>query len=227
MSTEVEPAVYRNGLLTRAHRLFEIPALFDVYQVLVDGGKHAPVSGFLREVPYETVLDLGCGTGAWSYLTRTRYLGIDFSPSFVAGCRRRFANDPRKSFEVGDVESIAVDERYDLALMMSVLHHISDAQARRLLDRLSKCASRVVVMDLMPNPGNPISRLLYRLDRGDFIRSTDAQRRLLLESADWKLEREDAFYSYNRIYRHTLFLLCSPSPRTTASVTDPIRTYAH
>ena len=64
MSTEVEPAVYRNGLLTRAHRLFEIPALFDVYQVLVDGRKHAPISEFLREMPYETVLDLDCGTDA-------------------------------------------------------------------------------------------------------------------------------------------------------------------
>lgn len=211
MSTEVESAPNRSGLLTRAHRLLEIPSLFDLYQIVADGGKRAPVSRFLEDVPYETVLDLGCGTGAWSYLARGRYLGVDNSSSFVAGCERRYADDPKKEFRVGDIEAAEMNEHFDLALMMSVLHHLTDEQADTLLDRLDCRVDRIVVMDLMPNPGNPLSRLLYRSDRGDFIRTVDAQRRLLLRSGNWSMEREDTFYSYNRLYRHTLFLLRSTS----------------
>lgn len=209
MSIEVESTQKRSSLLERAHRILEISSLFNLYQVVADGGKRAPVSRFLDGVPYESVLDLGCGTGAWSYLARGRYLGLDYSTSFISGCRKKFADDPRKKFLVGDVENIDLDERFDLALMMSILHHLSDDQAASLLDGLCDRVARIVVMDLLPNPSNPVSRLLYRLDRGDFIRSPDAQRGILLQSRSWKLEREDSFYSYNRLYRHTLFLLRS------------------
>jgi SAM-dependent methyltransferase len=209
MSTEVEPAVRRSAILTHAHRLFEIPAVFDSYQVLVDGGKRAPVARFLDGIDYESVIDLGCGTGAWSYLARGRYLGLDYSASFIQGCRRRFRDDPRKSFAVGDLESIDLEQSFDLALMLSVLHHLSEDQADALLRQLSGHAKRVLVMDLMPAEKNPLSRLLYKLDRGDYIRSADLQLDLLLRSGDWALERRDSFYSYNRLYRHTLFLLRS------------------
>jgi SAM-dependent methyltransferase len=215
MSTEVESAKQRGELLTRAHRLLEIPALFELYQVAVDGGKRTPVSRFLEGVPYESVVDLGCGTGAWSYLTKKTYLGLDYSSSFIEGCRRRFRDDGRKRFEMGDLESIELNERFDLALMMSVLHHLSDHQAEAVLESLRGNATRLLVMDLIPMRGNPLSRLLYRLDRGDHIRSVDQQRRVLTGSGDWEVEREDSFYSYNRLYRHTLFLL---QPKSDAGI---------
>lgn len=211
MSTDVGSSRDRTGLLTRAHRLFENPLVFELYQVVVDGGKRAPVSRFLEGVPYESVVDLGCGTGAWSYLAHDRYLGLDYSPSFIRGCRRRFSDDSRKRFQLGDLESVHLDETFDLALMMSVLHHLSDRQAEAVLGGLGGRAGRLLVMDLMPVPKNPVSRLLYRLDRGEHIRTADAQRRLLLRSGRWNLEKEDSFYSYNRLYRHTLFLLRSSS----------------
>jgi SAM-dependent methyltransferase len=209
MSTEAEARPRKGGLLRRAHGLFELPAVFNLYQVVADGGKRSPVSAFLSDIPYETVLDLGCGTGAWSYLARGRYLGIDFSESFIEGCRKRYGRHPGKSFITGDLGSVTIDERFDLALMMSVLHHLSDEDAAALLDQLHDRAHRILVMDLFPIPGNPISRLLYGLDRGDHIRSVDEQRRVLLHSGRWEIERESSFHSYNRLYRHTLFLLKS------------------
>jgi len=214
MSTEAEPIRRRSGLLTRAHRLFEISSLFNAYQVVADGGKRSPVNEFLDGVPRRTILDVGCGTGAWSYLTEETYVGIDYSESFVRGCRRRFADDARKTFLVGDVEHLDVDQHFDLALMMSVLHHLSIQQAHSLLQKLRSVADRVVVMDLLPNPKNPISRLLYHLDRGDHIRTADDQERLLTDGGNWKVEQKSSFASYNRLYHHTLFLLRAWSPKS-------------
>jgi SAM-dependent methyltransferase len=209
MSTEAGSAPARNTWLRRAHRLFDLPAIFDLYQIVADGGKRSPVSRFLSGIDYQTVLDLGCGTGAWSYLARGPYLGIDFSESFIRGCRRRYGNESNKTFQVGDLGSVEIERRFDLVLMMSVLHHLSDNEASGLLRQLEDRAGRLLVMDLMPNPPNPLSRILYRLDRGDHIRSAEDQRRILLQSGGWALERSDNFYSYNRLYRHTLFLLRS------------------
>ena len=216
MSTEVESAPRVHGLLGRAHRLLDVPILFEINQVVVDGGKRAPVSRFLEEVEYDSVVDLGCGTGAWSYLATGRYLGLDQSPSFIQGCKARFQKDARKRFEVGDLESMALEEDFDLALMMSVLHHLSDTQAEAALSRVAGRARLLLVMDLIPIPRNPLSRLLYGLDRGDFIRSLEDQRAVLLRSGHWQLEREDSFHSYNRLYRHSLFLLRAVSSRNEA-----------
>jgi len=213
MSTDAETVRSRSGLLTRAHRLFEIPSLFDLYQVVADGGKRAPVEKFLTGVRRRDILDVGCGTGAWSYLTQESYVGIDYSESFIAGCRRRFGDDARKKFFVGDVEHLDVDRHFDLALMMSVLHHLSAKQAGLLLEKLRGKTNRVVVMDLLPNPENPISRLLYHLDRGDHIRSADDQEALLTAGGHWQVERKSSFHSYNRLYYHTLFLLRLKNPK--------------
>lgn len=212
MSTEAGPAPPRRGLIARAHGILEVPFLFDLYQVVGDGGKRKPVSRFLDGVDYESVVDLGCGTGAWSFLARGPYLGLDYSTSFIDGCRRRFGDDPDKRFEVGDLASTGLDEVFDLALMMSVLHHLSDADASSVLERLADHAGRVLVMDLLPIEKNPVSRLLYRLDRGDYIRSAEQQEALLTANGHWEVERSDAFFSYNRLYRHSLYLLRSTDP---------------
>ena len=219
MSTETEPARTKSWL-QRAHAILDVPFLFDLNQVILDGGKRAPVNKFLQDVAYETILDLGCGTGAWSYLTREKYVGLDYSRPFIEGCRRQFGSDPRKSFMVGDVETLESQMSFDLALMMSVLHHLSDDQANALMERLSRVATRLLVMDLIPIEYNPLSKFLYNIDRGDHIRTTDEQRRVLIANGRWLVQKEGSFYSYNRLYRHTLFLLKTSDSAASASQTD-------
>ena len=204
----------RGGVFDRAYRrlddFFEHPAVFNAYQAIADGGKFRQIRRFLATVPYESVLDVGSGTGNWAQLARGRYLGIDTSASFIEGCLERYAEDPEKTFLLADAAEIEPAEHYDLGLMISVLHHLSDQKAEAILRRLVTVCRYVFILDLYPIPWNPLARAAYALDRGNFIRSKEEQRRLVQRVEGFHVLKDDDYFSPSLLYRHTLFLLSTP-----------------
>jgi len=191
----------------RLDRLFEHPAVFNAYQALVDGGKMRQIRRFLAGLPFRSILDIGCGTGNWSHLAADGYLGVDSSPAFIEAARERYKGDPNKRFLLADASELELVQSYDLCLMISVLHHLSDAKVRAVLERVSTRCRNLFVLDLYPIPWNPASRALYALDRGDYIRSPQEQQRLLEEADGLRLRKAGSYFSPTFLYRHTLFLL--------------------
>jgi ubiquinone/menaquinone biosynthesis C-methylase UbiE len=190
-------------------RCLEHAIVFNLNQLLLDGGKHRPIRRFLSNVPAASVIDLGCGPGNWVELSEREYLGIDTSENFIAACRDKYADDPTRQFLQANVADLQLDKSFDLALMISVLHHLSDEQTIDTLDWIASHTDHLFVLDLYPNHQNPISRWLYRMDRGSHIREPDEQRRLILQSNQFHLVKEGDFYSWNHLYHHTMFLFKS------------------
>lgn len=103
-------------------RLFENALIFNLNQIILDGGKNRQIKRFLADIPYQSMVDIGCGTGNWAALADGKYLGVDTSPSFIASCKKRYKSDPRKEFLLADATSLALSEPFDLAILVSVLH---------------------------------------------------------------------------------------------------------
>lgn len=195
-----------SSLYRRIYRHFDNPAVFNAYQVLVDGGKERRIRRFLKDTRYETVVDVGCGTGNWAITARGPYLGVDVSREFVESARERYANDPSKRFLELDPTSDVLPGAYDLAQLVSVLHHLSDDQVLGLLERIVPRTRYLFILDLYPISWNPVARFLYAADRGDYIREPAEQKRLILRHPDLKLVREDDYFAPTGVYRHTLML---------------------
>lgn len=196
-----------SALYRRVYHLFDRPAVFNAYQFLVDGGKERQIRRFLKGIPYESVADIGCGTGNWAVTARGPYLGVDVAPEFVEAAAARYAGDDSKRFVRLDATREDLPDRYDLTQLISVLHHLSDEQTTALLGRIVPKTRYVFVLDLYPIPWNPIARLLYAADRGDYIREPDEQKRLLLQDDRLELIQEGSYYAPTMLYRHTLWLL--------------------
>jgi SAM-dependent methyltransferase len=190
----------------RLDRLFDRAWVFNVYQALADGGKTRQIRRFLSDVPYASIVDIGCGTGNWASLARGRYLGVDTSAPFIEACRERYADDPDKRFVRADAATLAPTEPFDLALLISVLHHLPDDAVRRLLPWIAEHARYFFVLDLYPIPWHPIARVLYALDRGNHIRIPEAQQSLLADESRLRLVKASSYFAPSSLYRHTLFL---------------------
>lgn len=195
-----------SDLYRRIYRLFDNPAVFDAYQFLVDGGKERQIRRFLEDVPYRTVADIGCGTGNWATTARGPYLGVDVAPEFIDAASLRYSDEPDKMFLRLDPTQEDLPGRYDLAQLVSVLHHLSDDQTAMLLRRIVPRIRFLFVLDLYPIKRNPVARFLYAADRGDYIRDPEEQKRLLMAQGNLVLLREEDYYAPTMLYRHTLLL---------------------
>jgi SAM-dependent methyltransferase len=92
-----------------------------------------------------SVLEIGCGTGnLLAALNPKRGLGVDISPTMVEVARRQF---PGLQFEVGDLERLQIEEKFDYVVLVETIGHVDDIQlAFEELHKVCKPETRVIIV---------------------------------------------------------------------------------
>jgi hypothetical protein len=92
-----------------------------------------------------SIIEIGCGTGATlAALNPARGLGIDISSQMIDAARKNF---PNLQFEVGDMEALQIEEKFDYILLTETIGHVDDIQlALRQLHKVSKPDTRVIII---------------------------------------------------------------------------------
>jgi trans-aconitate methyltransferase len=165
------------------------PAVYRAWQAPFVKQKLAPFLANSSIGPYDRVIDIGCGPGTNAgVFTSKGYVGADLSPEYIASARDRF---PEHQFEVWDITKPGPDlGTFDLALINSVFHHLSDDEVVTVLSALPgflKSGSAIHIIDLVLPPDRSIARTLAKLDRGDFPRPLGHWRSLFGGLMDVKL----------------------------------------
>jgi SAM-dependent methyltransferase len=169
------------------NRFLGTPWVYDTLRPLVVGGLDLGVlARFCATQPGDRIFDLGCGTAQLvSHLRFERYLGVDLDP--VALARAARIASPRVRFLEGDAwDGELRNLNPTCVLMIGVVHHLSDVEFRRLIERLRAGDSgsrRLVVIDVTFLEGMWLNNLLSRLDRGRHVREVASYERLYAESA--------------------------------------------
>jgi len=122
----------------------------------------------------ESVLDVGCGTGALTMAAKARVgpsaqvCGIDPSPQMVARARRKAARAGAEvGFDMAAVEALPFpDASFDAVLSSLMLHHLSDEGRRqgiREIARVLKRGGKFLAVDI--GKGKPHGLHLLRVGR--------------------------------------------------------------
>jgi SAM-dependent methyltransferase len=91
-------------------------------------GKADFINSFVQEHAVRSVVEFGCGDGnQLSLADYPRYVGLDVSRTALELCKRRFTDDPTKSFFLYD-DDYFVDRAglftADLAISLDVIYHL-------------------------------------------------------------------------------------------------------
>lgn len=147
------------------------------------------------------ILDIGCGTGEFAgLLNRTGYYGIDISIRYIEYA----AKHNRGNFKVMDAKKLEFpDNTFDYILIMAILHHLNDSEARRVLAeaaRVLKPDGKILVIEdaKIIKSENFIDRFLQSYDKGAFIRTPEQYKNMVADL--FTVNSEQSFRSGCFIY---------------------------
>ena len=168
-------------------RLFGTPWFYDRVRPLVTGGLDlSPAYDLPGEDEDAVILDVGCGTGeALDYLRSFReYHGFDPDARAIDYLRKRRARSGVHAYDRELVREDVERIRPTTALLIGVLHHLSDREALEILDVLctGDHVQRVRTLDVRTIRGHTINNLFVAFDRGRYVRSTKALEALVARS---------------------------------------------
>ncbi|MBI5164228.1 MAG: class I SAM-dependent methyltransferase [Magnetospirillum sp.] len=169
------------GLL---YRLLEIPFVFAVSQRFGAGtvaGYHDHIARFVALRPGQSVLDVGCGVGAFRPVLGDAYTGVDVNPDYIAEAASRHSG---RFLAMNAARLEFADASFDHVLSIATFHHLSDAEVVATVAealRVCKPDGAVHIVDaIFPETyRNPLQWLLFAMDRGRHPRRFATLRALL------------------------------------------------
>lgn len=131
-------------------------AEWDALRTGMFGARADLAAAFALLDPQLIVGDLGCGTGSLS-AALAPHVGhvhaVDASPAMLTAATARLAPFGNVSVQEGALESLPLyDGVLDVAILMLVLHHVSDpVRALREVHRVLRPGGRVLIGDMRPH----------------------------------------------------------------------------
>lgn len=130
----------------------------------------------------KSILDLGCGTGTLSVLfPRKSYLGVDIDKKLIDSAKKFH---PGYSFQTSDATKIRLEKKFDIILVIGVIHHLSDKEVKKFVETIDfhlKISGTALIIEAIPPlfKWNILGVVDRKLDKGSFIRELDKYKKLL------------------------------------------------
>jgi SAM-dependent methyltransferase len=155
-------------LLRRAASwLVSRPAVYRVVQSLA--GQARVAERLRRSLPGAArggrVLDVGSAEGGFSDRLGVEPVFVDVDPTPLRALRRR---RPAARAAAADASALPFEVgAFDVSLCVAVSHHLDDATLERTIAELARVTrGELVFLDAVRNDDRPLSRWLWRFDRG-------------------------------------------------------------
>lgn len=179
-----------------AAALVSRPRIYDLVQNLAGQARAAArLRSVLERLPHRQVLDVGSAAGGFALRLGVDPVCLDLDLRPLLALRRR---NQASIAVAGDASRLPFqDAAFELTLCVAVSHHLDDATLARVVSELSRVTSRnLLFLDALRSDHRPLSRWLWRHDRGRNPRTLDELRASL--ERRFRLCEEQRFTIYHQ-----------------------------
>ncbi|MBF0363782.1 MAG: class I SAM-dependent methyltransferase [Oligoflexia bacterium] len=169
-------------------KILESPRIYNAWSCSLNKQRLNAIAKILASKGIEakniSILDIGCGPGSNSeFFSNCNYLGLDINPTYIHHAQKKY---PQLKFKISDVTKLKRENNqglYNLVIVNSFLHHLSDEQANILLLKITELVNsdgRLIVLEPLSAEKKTYFRYcLMKLDRGHYIREWESYQKLL------------------------------------------------
>lgn len=128
----------------------------------------------------ESILELGCGTGRFSTVFDSHYIGSDIDVIHIQHAHKKY-HSPKKQFVITNGKGLSFKENsFDKSTFIQSLHHVDDNDSIIIFKEMSRVTKEdIYIVDWLPFKYNIFGKYLQKNDRGKYIRTFEEQKNLI------------------------------------------------
>lgn len=109
---------------------------------------------YLKELTFTSVLELGCGFGRITKLILNnfpgiqKYVGVDISPHQIENAKNYLKstnNSQIVNFIVSDIQSLSINDQFDLVLASEVLLHVLPSEIKMVMEKMKQLSKLHII----------------------------------------------------------------------------------
>ena len=161
------------------------PYLYNFIQkIILKKSLNSDVGNLLKNIKFQNIIDIGCGEGdVHNYFKinkNQKYFGYEIEDYFVQKLKKKYN---KKNFyftkkSINQINFKKFNPKKTIILLIGIFHHLDDITIKLFLSKTTNFKIISIDAVILPNQ-NLITRLLFYLDRGNFIRKLSVYKKIV------------------------------------------------
>ena len=156
-----------------------------IQKLILKKSLNSDAGNLLKIIKFKNIIDIGCGeSDVLNYFKISKnqnYFGYEIDNYFVKKKKKKYK---KKNFHflkknINEINFKKFDSKNTIILLIGIFHHINNVQIKSFLSKTKNF--KIITIDAVILPDqNFLTRLLFFLDKGNFIRKLSDYKKIVL-----------------------------------------------
>jgi len=156
-----------------------------IQKLILKKSLNSDAGNLLKIIKFKNIIDIGCGeSDVLNYFKISKnqnYFGYEIDNYFVKKLKKKYK---KKNFHflkknINKINFKKFDSKNTIILLIGIFHHINNVQIKSFLSKTKNF--KIITIDAVILPDqNFLTRLLFFLDKGNFIRKLSDYKKIVL-----------------------------------------------
>ena len=177
-----------------------------IQKIILKKSLSSDAANLIKNIKVKNIIDVGCGeSDIFNYFKikkSQRYYGYELDDYFVIKLKKKLKKKNINFYkkDINQINFKNFDHKNSIILLIGIFHHLDNRSIKKFIKKVKKFKFLSIDAVILPNQSF-ITKILFFLDRGRFIRELKDYKKLLVH-ANYKLLRN----RYIRApYDHVMF----------------------